>query len=131
MGWKQQSQYRYQYTSDGRGEMAWQPTLVYEPDTVQEAAGSYMPSANRPEDEGVIFLLPAGLLTILVCHRVSGFRVVEHLASNVHGALMWVTGLVSFFMIWAFLQMKFVRRMIKVTAIAVGIVAFLHMIGLA
>jgi len=32
MGWKEESQYRYRYTPDGRGEMAWQPTLVYKPD---------------------------------------------------------------------------------------------------
>ena len=67
MGWEQEMQCRYQYSTDGQSEMVWQPTSVWRPDPPKNDAASAT-AGTRTAD-------PVDMTDILMFYTAVGITV--------------------------------------------------------
>ena len=112
MAWEQEMQYRFQYTTDGRGEMAWQPTAVWRSDPSKKNGVSTPLSAGDMMDGllGLIALTVTAAVYILVRH----IGLVEHFSTVPRRVLLGITIFVSFVGSVAILETKIIKTFVKV-----------------
>jgi hypothetical protein len=123
MSWEQEMQYRYQYTTDGHGEMTWQPTLVWRAGPPGKGAASSFSAAGMMDCLlGVIAIM----VTIIAYCLVSHIGPVEHLSTVPRRILLGITILVSFVGSVGILETKIVKTLVKAgTCLFCGYLALL------
>jgi hypothetical protein len=124
MAWVQESQYRHQYSTDGKHSMAWQPTMVWKADPVKLGEVS-KPLGVKDWMEGLLGLI-ALTVTLIVSMRVSHIGWVEHLSTVPRWILLGITTLVSFVGLIALLETRIVRTLIKVGLLVLCLTILLH-----
>lgn len=121
MGWKEEAQYRYQYTTDGRGEMTWQPTLSYKPGPLKRKSGSF----NEFLDTLSFFVCV--FMTVLAYGLVSHTELIRHLDGWPKTIILVATLVVAFVGTAALLQSKVVQTLIKVAVVCAVTMLFWHL----
>lgn len=111
MVWIQESQYRHQYSTDGKDIMAWQPTSVWQSDPVKLGKVTNPLSAKDWMESlsGLIALM----VTFVVCMSVGHIGWVEHLSTPPRWILLGITILASLAGSVAILEMKIIQTLIK------------------
>ena len=116
MGWKEESHFRFQYTSDGRSEMNWQPTSVYTPDKLKTVTTSGLP--YKEDAKGIFLFFASFIVTTLAYQCVSHLSYVENIPAFQHGIWVGATIIITFLGTIAFLETKIARVLIKVVFFA-------------
>jgi hypothetical protein len=112
MGWEQQMQYRHQYTTDGRCDMAWQPTIVWRNDPPSSKAA---PSGSKRFSDGdALIAIAAFIVAAMAYNAVSGLGAFHHLPHVVKDVTLIVACLSSFLGTVAVLGLKAVQNMIEI-----------------
>lgn len=126
MTWTQESQYRHQFSTDGREGMAWQQTSVWRSGRAKKSRVSTTRNVEEILD-GFLFFA-AFVLAVTAEEYVSGVGFLLHLPDWLRGSLLIITMIVSFIASAAVLYSGFVRVLIKFvffgafTLLAAGIV---------
>jgi len=115
MGWKEEQQYRFQYTSDGRGEMAWQPSSVYKPSRSTGKSRSFGEMLDTLAFYGCVFT------TVLAYGLVGHAEFMRHLYGWLQTSILVMTIVISFVGTAALLQSKIVQRFLLLALIACGL----------
>ncbi|MDD9900383.1 MAG: hypothetical protein OXT65_05345 [Alphaproteobacteria bacterium] len=123
MGWRQQMQYRHQYTMDGSSSSAWQPTSVYQPERPARKNGKHV---SFDEVVGVVsgFLMIA--VTGLVCWLLGKVDWIAGLTPILKYTLIGSGGVSAFFIICLITMARAFRVLVRI----IGIIIFLGIVAI-
>ena len=123
MGWKEEAQFRFGYTSDGASEMAWQPTSVYVPDKPEKS--SFFGFSHRSDAKEIFLFFSSVIITTLAYQYVNHIEDVAHLSAFLQKALLGMTTIGSFLGSMVLLDKKIIQTIIKGGIVVLCLAIFL------